>query len=216
MLSKDVEDPFQEVNPELLAIFDSPEFDANQAYSRLKDNIEQVTSATGILSEQIKNLSSLSIPSVTSSLQSLDEVEKKIQNDVMPQIKMMLSRIDGLRDRLIEPFNRINSSVLLLKRLKITCDLLRTVIRVLSLCKRIQLRTSFDTNTDSGVRDLIKSAQLLNELNQLLDSEPDIKRITEVSKELQSVNMVKGLIVDKCHTQFKGGLNSPEITGKNN
>jgi hypothetical protein len=200
------------LDQEILTLFQSQDFDGDQVYFQVKEYIDKVDSSSKILTEQMKDLSLKILPNVTSSLETLERIEKKIQQDVMPQIKIMLNRVDGLRDSLIEPYNRISSSVLLLKRLKITCDLLRKVTRVLNISRRIQQKTSFDTNTESGLRDLIKSAQLLNELNQLLESDQEISKINEVSKELESVNMIKGLIIDKCHTHFKGGINSVEVT----
>lgn len=202
------------VDPEILTMFGRPDFDGDQVYSQVKDCMDRVTRATNLVTQQLSLLSVSTLSGVITSLETLDEVEKKIL-DLMPQIQLILARIEGLREKLIDPYNRISSSILLLNRLKTTCDLLRKVIRVLNLCKRLQQRTSFDTKTQSGLRDLIKSAQLLKELESVMNSDSNLSRVTEVSKELESVKLVKGLILDKCDAEFKGGINSVEVsTGK--
>jgi len=196
----------------VLREFLSPSVEASQMVGRIDGCLDRVTRCVDILTEQLRILSAERADDLIEQAKNLDALEKDLEALCL-KANSILTRVEVIRDKLVEPYNRISQSIVLLNRLKTTCDLLRKMIRVMNISKRIQQQTSFDTKTPAGLRDLVKSAQLLNEFESIIESDPNIKRVNEVQKEIEAVNMIKGLIVDKCDAEFEGGINSPQVTG---
>ena len=152
--------------------------------------MEQVT-------EEMRVLSATSLPAVVSQTSQLERLEREV---LVLQTSMtgVLSQLDALRDKLIEPYNRISQQNLLLQRLKQTCDILRKVGRLQGCSRRILSQTSFDTDTPHGKRELEKSGQALREFDSILVSDALLNHVQEVQRLLAAVNTMRGLIVDKC------------------
>lgn len=76
----------------------------------------------------------------------------------------MLSAVERLRGKIVDPFNRIETQTVVLARLHETSDLLRRVARMQHLSKRLYSQM---TNNVQGP-DIIKAANSLHELGILI------------------------------------------------
>jgi len=106
------------------------------------------------------------------AVETLEEVLKEMQI----RIQALLSGVERLRVKVIEPYQKINSSMTTLSRLQAACDLLRTVVRVSNLSKRLQ------TQMQGGSNEILKCAQTLSELGYLMDS-VDLSNLEILSKD---------------------------------
>lgn len=66
--------------------------------------------------------------------------------------------IERLKAKIDDPHRKLQTQTTMLGRLQLSCELLRRVIRILSLSKRLQ------TQLQAGSKELTKTAQTINEL----------------------------------------------------
>ena len=74
--------------------------------------------------------------------------------------------MERLKSRINEPHNKLQTQTLMLSRLQLSCELLRRIIRILSLSKRLQ------TQMQAGSKEITKTAQTLSELGILTKETP--------------------------------------------
>ena len=72
--------------------------------------------------------------------------------------------MDRLKAKINEPHSKLKSQALILGRLQVSCDLLRRIVRILSLSKRLE------GQVQAGTKEITKAAQTLNELGTLISS----------------------------------------------
>jgi hypothetical protein len=153
-------------------------------------DVKQFTSAiikTNALSEHLSNLS-----------QSINKLDKQIRDEVSlnhedllhqainietleDMLEMIQSRIaslkstsERLRTKISVPFNELNLRILQLSRLQAACDTLRRIKGILNQSAKLKIymnqqqTTSTSTTAVVSNKDLVKSAQCLNELEFLL------------------------------------------------
>lgn len=77
------------------------------------------------------------------------------ENNFSYMIQCVLSGVERLRSRVMEPFHRMESHTLVLSRLHETSDMLRRIARLQQLSKKLQ-----------GCQDQVKAAALLNEIGR--------------------------------------------------
>ena len=173
-------------------------------------DVKSFTSAvikTNILSEHLSNLS-----------QSINKLDKEIREEVSlnhedllhqainietleDMLEMIQSRIaslkstsERLRSKISIPFNELQLRIRQLSRLQAACDTLRRIKGILSQSTKLRL------HMQAGVKDIVKSAQCLNELDFLLRNfdyagieiiEPDVhfafKSRREVDEQAQAI-----------------------------
>ena len=73
----------------------------------------------------------------------------------------LLSAVERLRTKIIEPFNKIELQTVMLSRLHATSDLLRRVARIQHLSRRL------GTQMQGSNPDITKAAQSLSELSMV-------------------------------------------------
>ncbi|KAJ4450139.1 hypothetical protein ANN_01546 [Periplaneta americana] len=77
------------------------------------------------------------------------------------RFQCLLSAVERLRTKIVDPFNKIELQTIMLSRLHATSDLLRRVARIQHLSRRLT------TQMQGSIPDITKAAQSLNELTQL-------------------------------------------------
>ncbi|XP_068988654.1 conserved oligomeric Golgi complex subunit 5 isoform X1 [Bombus flavifrons] len=97
-------------------------------------------------------------------------------------VQSLLSAVERLRGKIIDPFNRIETQTIVLARLHETSDLLRRVARMQHLSKRL---CSQMTNNMQGP-DIIKAANSLHELEQLM-MDTDLNGLDVIADDQQVV-----------------------------
>ncbi|MBN3295644.1 conserved oligomeric Golgi complex subunit 5 [Amia ocellicauda] len=90
-------------------------------------------------------------------IESLEGVLQMMQT----RIFALQGAIDRIRNKIVDPYNKIVARTAQLARLQVACDLLRRIIRILYLSKRLQ------GQLQGGSREITKAAQSLNELDYL-------------------------------------------------
>ncbi|XP_076749303.1 conserved oligomeric Golgi complex subunit 5 four way stop isoform X2 [Xylocopa sonorina] len=94
----------------------------------------------------------------------------------------LLSAVERLRGKIIDPFNRIETQTTVLARLHETSDLLRRVARMQHLSKRLNSQM---TNNVQGP-DIIKAANSLHELEQLM-MDTDLNGLDVIADDQQAI-----------------------------
>ena len=81
-------------------------------------------------------------------------------NFILSFYQTLLAGVERVRSRVVEPYKSLEKNTLVLGRLQATCELLRRVIRYLTLSKKLQDQLS------NGPRDITKAANSLSELGK--------------------------------------------------
>ena len=68
---------------------------------------------------------------------------------------------DALKNRVNEPHSKLKMQTVMLSRLQLSCELLRRIIRILSLSRRLEVQLQ------AGSKEIVKTAQTLHELGML-------------------------------------------------
>ncbi|XP_043800315.1 conserved oligomeric Golgi complex subunit 5 [Apis laboriosa] len=97
-------------------------------------------------------------------------------------VQSLLSAVERLRGKIIDPFNRIETQTIVLARLHETSDLLRRVARMQHLSKRL---CSQMTNNMQGP-DIIKAANSLHELEHLM-MDTDLNGLDVIADDQQVI-----------------------------
>ena len=91
---------------------------------------------------------------------SVERLELHLSS-VSDQSENLLTLVDRLSNRVIEPYNSMETQTVTLMRLQKTCDMLRKIIRIIQLSKKLQVQLQGGTN------EITKAASSLNELMEL-------------------------------------------------
>jgi len=91
-------------------------------------------------------------------IETLEEMLDMVQT----RISSLKSTSERLRTKISTPFNELNLRILQLSRLQAACDTLRRIKGILHHASKLRV------HMQAGVRDIVKSAQALNELDFLL------------------------------------------------
>lgn len=92
------------------------------------------------------------------------------------RVQTLMSAVERLRTRLLEPFNKTAHHTIMLRNLQETCDMLRAIVRVMYLTKRLRVQVS------GGAREITKAAQSLSELDHLMKS-IDLSDVEVIEKD---------------------------------
>ena len=184
---------------DILSTFLEPGCDPHDMAVSLSGHLDRLRIGMERTSDELRNECVSVLPTFEQHVTRMDEMERQVQK-IQSQVTLLLSDLESLREKLMDPYNQISQRLILLHRLKATCDLIRKVIRLQNLSKRILSQTSFDTKTVAGMRELEKSANALRDFDSILESDPDVKRIREVQNLKSLVDGMRGMIIDKCDT----------------
>ncbi|KAE8750096.1 hypothetical protein FOCC_FOCC003220 [Frankliniella occidentalis] len=110
------------------------------------------------------------------------------------QTQCVLSGVERLRARIMEPFSRMESHTLVLSRLHETSDLLRRIARLQQLSKKLQ-----------NCPDHVKAAALLNEIDQLSE-DVDLSGLEILESDQALVQKHRSTIHKQAQSMLKDGL----------
>lgn len=118
-------------------------------------------------------------------------------------VQSLLSAVERLRGKIVEPFNRIETQTLVLARLHETSDLLRRVTRMQHLSRRLQSQMSSGTASP----DFVKAANSLHELEQLM-SDTDLSGLDVVAEDQRAVKVHRATVQRIATHTLSQGLQS--------
>lgn len=110
------------------------------------------------------------------------------------QTQCVLSGVERLRARIMEPFHRMESHTMVLSRLHETSDLLRRIARLQQLSKKLQ-----------NCQDHVKAAALLNEIDQLSE-DVDLSGLEILETDLTLVQKHRSTVLKQAQSMLKDGL----------
>lgn len=122
-------------------------------------------------------------------------------------VQSLLSAVERLRGKIIDPFNRIETQTIVLARLHETSDLLRRVARMQHLSKRLYSQM---TNNVQGP-DIIKAANSLHELEQLM-MDTDLNGLDVIADDQQAVKSHRATVQRIATHTLSQGLQTMDRT----
>jgi hypothetical protein len=205
-------DPFDELrSDETYKHFLSDSFDSQTISSMhgmtINEQIIKITNGIEILN---KNLNSLvcdkyeDLLAQSTKIETLEDVLKVIQT----KIQSLLTALERIRAKLVEPYNRILQQMVLLNRLQSTCDLLRRTIRIIHLGKRLEQSKLEETEPTLLIREIIKVAQYINEIESILsdDSNDLLKKIQTIENDIKLAKSIKITVLKEANDILINGL----------
>ncbi|XP_024872305.1 conserved oligomeric Golgi complex subunit 5 isoform X2 [Temnothorax curvispinosus] len=122
-------------------------------------------------------------------------------------IQSLLSAVERLRGKIIDPFNRIEMQTIVLARLHETSDLLRRVSRMQHLSKRLNSQMSSITQGP----DIVKAANSLHELEQLM-ADTDLNGLDVIADDQQAVKTQRATVQRIATHTLTQGLQTMDRT----
>ncbi|XP_034945044.1 conserved oligomeric Golgi complex subunit 5 [Chelonus insularis] len=118
-------------------------------------------------------------------------------------VQSLLSAVERLRAKIVEPFNRIEAQTIVLKRLHETSDLLRRVGRVQHLLHSQKLHSQISNPSQSS--EIIKAAKSIQELEQLIADE-DLSGLNILADDKQAIKIHKASVQKIATSTLAQGL----------
>ncbi|KYN22325.1 PREDICTED: conserved oligomeric Golgi complex subunit 5 [Trachymyrmex cornetzi] len=122
-------------------------------------------------------------------------------------IQSLLSAVERLRGKIIDPFNRIEMQTIVLARLHETSDLLRRVSRMQHLSKRLNAQMSSITQGP----DIVKAANSLHELEQLM-ADTDLNGLDVIADDQQAIKTQRATVQRIATHTLTQGLQAMDRT----
>lgn len=122
-------------------------------------------------------------------------------------IQSLLSAVERLRGKIIDPFNRIEMQTIVLARLHETSDLLRRVSRMQHLSKRLNSQMSSITQGP----DIVKAANSLHELEQLM-ADTDLNGLDVIADDQQAIKTQRATVQRIATHTLTQGLQAMDRT----
>nr|XP_012235573.1 PREDICTED: conserved oligomeric Golgi complex subunit 5 [Linepithema humile] len=122
-------------------------------------------------------------------------------------IQSLLSAVERLRSKIIDPFNRIEMQTIVLSRLHETSDLLRRVARMQHLSKRLNSQM----NSITQGPDIVKAANSLHELEQLM-ADTDLNGLDVIADDQQAVKAQRATVQRIATHTLTQGLQTMDRT----
>ncbi|XP_011308530.1 conserved oligomeric Golgi complex subunit 5 isoform X2 [Fopius arisanus] len=172
--------------------FLAPESKQNDATKLLTvaQQLKKLTEALEVLDTEIHKQVLTNHEDLLSQVTWVEKIEG-VLSIMHTHVQSLLSAVERLRSKIVEPFNRIEAQTLILTRLHETTDLLRRVGRVQHLLHSQKLYSQISNATQSS--DMIKAAKSLHELEQLM-SDTDLGGLDIVADDQQAVKTLKASV----------------------
>ena len=154
-----------------------PDFDVEKYASNLLQSGVNIGKHANELIEAERELDSKLEDHVTdhhndllSQATSVERLELHLSS-VSDQSENLLTLVDRLSNRVVEPYNSMKIQTDTLMRMQKTCDVLRKIIRIIQLSKKLQVQLQ------GGANEITKAASSLNELMELWQPEDELSGI---------------------------------------
>ncbi|KAM7377824.1 hypothetical protein PAMA_012969 [Pampus argenteus] len=128
-------------------------------------------------------------------IESLEGVLQMMQT----RISSLQAAVDRIRNKIVDPYNKIVARITQLARLQVACDLLRRIIRILYLSKRLQVQLQ------GGSREITKAAQSLNELDYLSQG-VDLSGIEVIENDLLLISRARLEVENQAKRLLEQGM----------
>lgn len=195
-----------DVNEEFL----SKDFDVEKYARKLLDENASIpeqlaflTTNTSALDRQLKEQISTHHEKLLAQATNIDSLE-----DTLGILAKHVSslQVSGTRacDKVADLYRRTELRTKQLSRLHQACSLLRSAIRIVQLSNRLSSASS----GDSAVQNLAKNSQLVQELKEISESEPDLKHLKIVERELSNIQKASGEMLSTARLTLKHGAKS--------
>ncbi|XP_054168864.1 conserved oligomeric Golgi complex subunit 5-like [Oppia nitens] len=140
---------------------------------------------------------------------TLQDVLKQMQM----KIQLLLTQIQKIRSKLVDPYDTICRQIAVLNRLQVTCDLLRQSIRIIHLLKSLR-DCPFDVETEPSLlaRQLTKAGQYLCQIEDIVaqDTNGCLHRIDVIKQDLKSIGGLKLRLIDRTDQLMSKSLDDRE------
>lgn len=128
---------------------------------QLTEHLAKLSLNINVLDKEIKDQVNLHHEDLLHQAINIETLEEML-DIVQTRISSLKSTSERLRIKITTPFNELNLRILQLSRLQAACDTLRRIKGILHHSAKLHVHMQV------GVRDIVKSAQCLNELEFLL------------------------------------------------
>ncbi|KAF2076191.1 hypothetical protein CYY_002491 [Polysphondylium violaceum] len=126
----------------------------------LTSSLETLTTCTKELDQELHDTITTNYKDLFKQASHLKELDT-LTDTLKLGVQNLEDSIQRMKDDISEPYNKVKTQIDQLKRVQDSCELLRKVIRYLSLVKKLKSHLS------TGSRDLSKAAQCISEINLL-------------------------------------------------
>jgi hypothetical protein len=129
------------------------------------------------------------------NIETLDELLDMIQT----RIGSLKSTSERLRARIGTPYAELNLRILQLSRLQAACDTLRRIKGILFYAAKLR------AHMQAGVKDIVKSAQALNELDFLLKNFDDAAEISVIEEDVHFAHKARREVEEQAQIILEKG-----------
>lgn len=175
---------------------------ANIALESSSETLQRFSDVKNILHEQLQHFVSENSDDLLSEMTKLDEYEGYLHK-VKEKVLSLMNCLNNLRCQLNQPYENIAHRILLLNRLHTTCDLVRRITRFMHLCKQIE---SIDLQSNDQSREVIKAAQCVSELNDLISQDDNLLKIEIIKGDLIHLGDKQNDILEIANSKLNAGL----------
>ncbi|KAF4527765.1 hypothetical protein B566_EDAN016470 [Ephemera danica] len=134
----------------------------------VSEQLAKLTEGISLLDKELQHQVTDHYEDLLSQATWIEKLEG-VLNIMQSHIQCLLSAVERLRGKIVEPFTKVQTQTKMLVRLHNTCDMLRRIIRVSQLSRRLQAHMQIDvdmTGIDILQEDQQRSRQLRAEVER--------------------------------------------------
>ena len=173
----------------------------------INEQIIKITDGIDLLN---KNLHSLvrdkyeDLLTQTNKFDALEDILKTIQT----RIHGLLTGVERIRNKLVDPYSRVCQQIIVLNRLQTTCDLLRQTIRIASLTKRLNESRLEEVEDALLVREMSKTGVYISQIEDIVaeDIDNSLSKVKVIKKDLEAVVDLRNNLLERADNMFKTGI----------
>lgn len=164
----------------------------------LGDHLSKLSLCTNILDKEIREQITLHHEDLLNQAINIETLEEMLDM-VQTRIISLKSTSERLRVKITSPYNELNLRILQLTRLQSACDMLRRIKGIIHHSAKLKQQMQ------SGVKDIVKSSQSLNELEFLLKNF-DFNGIEIIEKDIHFIHKSKHDVEQQANNLLEVGL----------
>ena len=158
--------------------------------SSVGHNLIKIGSAIDVINQELRTFVSDNFEQLISQSNQLESSEATFRS-IQAKIDDLLSSLELLRNKLGQFYSKISHRIVLLNRLKSTCDLLRKMIRIMNVTSRLDVHHLLEVDSTGSHRELSKHNQQIRELDSLIESDPLLLEIEVLQKDVSLIRRMK-------------------------
>ncbi|XP_074602578.1 conserved oligomeric Golgi complex subunit 5 four way stop [Brevipalpus obovatus] len=171
------------------------------------ETIQSLGNTRDDLEQKLQEFVSLNCDELLSQLNKVDQFEDYLTR-MKSKVNNLLSVVDGIRSQLNNPYEQIAHRILVLNRLHTTCDLLRRIIRFMHLSRQVN---QIDLKTNDPNRGVIRAAQCVSELNDLIAQDDNLLKIEIIKSDLIHLGDKQNDVLEIANSCFNDGLDKQDF-----